>query len=393
MTYLLALDQGTSSSRSIVFDESGHIVAQAQLELPQIYPQPGWVEHDPLEIWRTQLATARDALAKGGHCGQRHTRCRHHQPARNHGAVEPPNRAARAPRHRLAGPARRTRLRPAARTRPCRHHPGQDRPAGGRLLLRHQTAVDAGPCARRAASGRARRAGLWHGGQLADVETHPRQSARDGCEQRLAHHAVQCAHQPVGRRAAGAAAHSQGADARGAAVQRPLWRHRGRPAGPRHPHRRRGGRPAKRAVRPGLLHRRHGQEHLWHRLLHAHAHGRHVPDLARTACSPPAQRSRAPQPEFAHGRQRVRGRRGGAVAARRPARHLHQQRGGVTGPKRARFGRRDDGARLHRPGRARTGSPTPAAPSPASRAAPRWATLRARRSKALPTRAPPCCWP
>ena len=66
MTYLLALDQGTSSSRSIVFDEGGHIVAQAQLELPQIYPQPGWVEHDPLEIWRTQLATARDALAKVG---------------------------------------------------------------------------------------------------------------------------------------------------------------------------------------------------------------------------------------------------------------------------------------------------------------------------------------
>ena len=66
MTYLLALDQGTSSSRSIVFDESGHIVAQAQLELPQIYPQPGWVEHDPLEIWRPQLATARDALAKAG---------------------------------------------------------------------------------------------------------------------------------------------------------------------------------------------------------------------------------------------------------------------------------------------------------------------------------------
>lgn len=64
MTYLLALDQGTSSSRSIVFDENGHIVALAQQELPQIYPRPGWVEHDPMEIWRTQLATAREALAK-----------------------------------------------------------------------------------------------------------------------------------------------------------------------------------------------------------------------------------------------------------------------------------------------------------------------------------------
>jgi glycerol kinase len=66
MTYLLALDQGTSSSRSIVFDEQGRTVAQAQRELTQIYPQPGWVEHDPQEIWRTQLATARDALVKAG---------------------------------------------------------------------------------------------------------------------------------------------------------------------------------------------------------------------------------------------------------------------------------------------------------------------------------------
>ncbi|WP_291589709.1 glycerol kinase GlpK [Comamonas sp. UBA7528] len=65
-TYLLALDQGTSSSRSIVFDAQGRIVASAQLELPQIYPRPGWVEHDPREIWRTQLATAREALTKAG---------------------------------------------------------------------------------------------------------------------------------------------------------------------------------------------------------------------------------------------------------------------------------------------------------------------------------------
>jgi glycerol kinase len=63
---LLALDQGTSSSRSIVFDACGNTVAMAQKELPQIYPQPGWVEHDALTIWRIQLATARDALAKAG---------------------------------------------------------------------------------------------------------------------------------------------------------------------------------------------------------------------------------------------------------------------------------------------------------------------------------------
>ena len=66
MTYLLALDQGTSSSRSIVFDQNGQVVALAQRELPQIFPRPGWVEHDPLEIWRGQLATAREALARAG---------------------------------------------------------------------------------------------------------------------------------------------------------------------------------------------------------------------------------------------------------------------------------------------------------------------------------------
>ena len=64
MTYILALDQGTSSSRSIVFDAQGQIMALAQKEITQIYPVPGWVEHDPMEIWQTQLATARQAIAK-----------------------------------------------------------------------------------------------------------------------------------------------------------------------------------------------------------------------------------------------------------------------------------------------------------------------------------------
>ena len=64
--FLLALDQGTSSSRSIVFDARGQIVAMAQREFRQIYPQPGWVEHDPAELWSTQLATAQEALAKAG---------------------------------------------------------------------------------------------------------------------------------------------------------------------------------------------------------------------------------------------------------------------------------------------------------------------------------------
>jgi len=64
MACLLALDQGTTSSRAIVFDAEGSERAIAQKELRQIYPQPGWVEHDPEEIWRDQLDVARQALAK-----------------------------------------------------------------------------------------------------------------------------------------------------------------------------------------------------------------------------------------------------------------------------------------------------------------------------------------
>lgn len=64
--FILSLDQGTTSSRAIVFDHSGNIVSLAQKEFTQIYPQPGWVEHDPAEIWSTQVAVAAEALVKGG---------------------------------------------------------------------------------------------------------------------------------------------------------------------------------------------------------------------------------------------------------------------------------------------------------------------------------------
>lgn len=65
-TYLLALDQGTTSSRAIVFDDRGLIVGTAQQEFAQIFPQPGWVEHDPMAIWHSQRDTARQVLAQCG---------------------------------------------------------------------------------------------------------------------------------------------------------------------------------------------------------------------------------------------------------------------------------------------------------------------------------------
>src|ERR1700688_4095765 len=64
--HVLAIDQGTTSSRAIVFRADGTIAAIAQQEFPQHFPQPGWVEHDPEDIWRTVLATSREAIAKAG---------------------------------------------------------------------------------------------------------------------------------------------------------------------------------------------------------------------------------------------------------------------------------------------------------------------------------------
>lgn len=64
--FVMALDQGTTSSRCIVFDKQGKVICSAQKEFTQIYPKPGWVEHDPVEIWSSQVSVAREAIAKLG---------------------------------------------------------------------------------------------------------------------------------------------------------------------------------------------------------------------------------------------------------------------------------------------------------------------------------------
>ena len=66
MDFILSLDQGTTSSRAILFDRDGHAVATAQREFRQSFPQPGWVEHDATEIWQTQLGVMQDVLARQG---------------------------------------------------------------------------------------------------------------------------------------------------------------------------------------------------------------------------------------------------------------------------------------------------------------------------------------
>ena len=64
--YIMALDQGTTSSRTIIYDKAGNTISASQKEFTQIFPHEGWVEHDPMEIWSSQLETARESLEKAG---------------------------------------------------------------------------------------------------------------------------------------------------------------------------------------------------------------------------------------------------------------------------------------------------------------------------------------
>ncbi|HIT91120.1 MAG TPA: glycerol kinase, partial [Candidatus Merdenecus merdavium] len=64
--YLMALDQGTTSSRCILFNKSGEIMSVAQKEFTQFFPEAGWVEHDPMEIWSSQFSVATECMAKIG---------------------------------------------------------------------------------------------------------------------------------------------------------------------------------------------------------------------------------------------------------------------------------------------------------------------------------------
>ena len=85
--YAAAIDQGTTSSRCMVFDHGGQVVSVAQKEHEQIYPKPGWVEHDANEIWARTQEVVDEAMAVGRRERGRHRRRRHHQPARDRGGV------------------------------------------------------------------------------------------------------------------------------------------------------------------------------------------------------------------------------------------------------------------------------------------------------------------
>lgn len=188
--YLLALDQGTTSSRAILFTRQGSVVSSAQIPFSQYYPQPGWVEHDPLELLDSQLRAAAQCVAQSGVrpgqiagvglANQRETALMWERET-----GKPVGRAIVWQCRRTA--AFCTQLREQGYTEAIR---GPDRAAAGRLFLRHQIPVAAGAHPRRPAAGGAGRAALRYGGQLAAVESHRGKGPCLGLLQLLPDHAL-----------------------------------------------------------------------------------------------------------------------------------------------------------------------------------------------------------
>ena len=260
--YAAALDQGTTSTRCMIFDHAGRVVSVAQKEHEQIYPKPGWVEHDPMEIWeRSQEVMARGARLRRSDRG-RHRRPGHHQPARDHGRVGSHHRRAGAQRDRVAGHAHGSpRRRVLARRRPG-PLPRADRPAAGDLLLGSQGALDARQRRRPGRSRGVRRSAVRQHRHLVHLEPHRRQGRRRARHRRVErqpHAADGPQHARLGRRDRlddrrpdGDAAGDQGLQRglRRGALGRPVRRRARSPATWATSRRRRSGRRASRPARP-----------------------------------------------------------------------------------------------------------------------------------------------
>jgi hypothetical protein len=206
--YVLALDQGTTSSRALLFDvPDGGVAAVDQHEFPQHFPKPGWVEHDPAEIWDSQLRAARGVLGEGGSAASDDRRDRHHQPARDRvvwdrRSGEPVHRAI-VWQSRQTAPICDRAARGGARAGGPRPHRARDR----RLLLGDQDPLHARRRARRPGPRRARRARLRHGRLVAACTSSRGPRPRDRPVERVAHDALRHPRARLGRRCCSRAAH------------------------------------------------------------------------------------------------------------------------------------------------------------------------------------------
>ena len=280
-------------------------MAVAQQELPQGYPSPGHVTHDPEDIWRSQLAVAREAA--GGDAGRRgeHRRGRHHQPARDDHRVGPRHRA---PRWRRPSCGRAASRRIGARRIRAPGHEPRIRALTGLPLDAYFSGPEDRPhprfVARPAPAGRGGRALLRDGRQLPPLAPDRRPAARDRRLQRqpdaaLRHHRAALGPMALrdDRRAHGDAARGADRPPRSSARRRPICSGAPLPIA----RRRRG--PAGRHLRAGLPDARQREEHLRHRRVRAPEHRRPAGGLAA-------------RPPLDHPLAARRGRPGGATPSR-----------------------------------------------------------------------------
>ena len=188
--YIMALDAGTTSNRCILFDREGNICSMAQKEFRQMFPNPGWVEHDANEIWSTQLGVAVEAMSKIGASAkdiagigitnQRET------------VIVWDKETGEPVYHAIVWQCRRTsemadELKARGLEECFRAKTGTDH---RRLFLRHKAQVDSRQCGGSQRAGGERRTSLRNRGDLADLEADQGQSACDRLLQRVADHAV-----------------------------------------------------------------------------------------------------------------------------------------------------------------------------------------------------------
>ena len=272
MTHLIAIDQGTTSTRAIVFDAALKPVASASEELRQIYPAPGEVEHDPEEIWAAVVTTVRAAMAKAqvaakdiagiGITNQRETTIVWDRATGKpiHNAIVWQDRRTADICERLKRDGHEAAI--AAKT--------------GLLLrpvfLRHQDRVAARSCGGRAGGGGRGPAGVRHGRHVPAVAADRRQGARHRRHQCVAHLAVR--HPPRGmvRRPASSVRRPAEHAAENGRERRGIRLVGARAVRRRDPHPRHGGRPAGRNHRAGLLFSRNDEGDLRHRVLRAAEH-------------------------------------------------------------------------------------------------------------------------
>ena len=184
--YIMALDQGTTSSRCILFDHEGNICGMAQKELTQIYPQPGWVEQNPREIWSTQLSVLTEALAVTGA-----------MPEDIEGIGITNQRETTIVWNRFTGvPVYNAIVWQCRRTAEQIDRLKEEkfdeliRERTGLIADAYFSASKIGQCRRCTGTGRGRKPFIWNRGHLADLESDRRRCACDRLFQRIQNNAL-----------------------------------------------------------------------------------------------------------------------------------------------------------------------------------------------------------